>query len=683
MNNFPGQSGAVRCCTPYFLQQRVQRLSLLLLTLAAGCTTCDVAILTRGNLDRVADVVVVNLVDGNSIAITSNPELEHLRVLDLTLGQFTAAPNRFSPLSIATGPDTRRLSIAVDAKTTISDPTRLYALDGSDDTVRIIRLDKDADGTAFVEVGTLPTGRGPAALAALRQGAATLVAIALPDSAVIEVTTLIRDEVVGFSAIVLPAGSHPTSIVTDPQGRSFVVGDAVLPALHVLAVAEDGAVVLDRSLDVLGPVQHLAAGIVDVGDGLASVVVALRSDTPAVMAVRLFRPGFREDRYAVLGGAALPSLGQVAYVPDARPDAAQPTVVGKGLAAAALAAGEATAAFAAVWMSNGDLLYVQIAAAAIDGVALPPGRRLVRLVDDDLEGLSAPEGIDLNTTVELWVPTAGGENRRPVLALTSVDNFGAVPFVPLTAAGTSLLLVWEGDLTTARRLRGSFALASASFQTSVNPQGRGVRVGDVARFEKADAELGCEPSFRARIIAVDAEALTLATDGAEPFLSTAQMDCLDPDTGDTRLTVEVQGAFVVEDGGRLVGRLSPAGNPGGQDVVALAGVNLSFATSSAGLPVAGSRLAVPLDAHVVTLGLNLATSPRVTGGGFGSAAFVPTAIAGGTLNIPDASSAVAGAAIPARRMVLSSGSVDGTSGLPLIFTCDEGETITDRIETFR
>ncbi|MDP2340699.1 MAG: hypothetical protein Q8O67_07065 [Deltaproteobacteria bacterium] len=659
------------------------RASLLSIGFVAGCTNCEQAVLTRGNLDRVADVVVVNATDGNSIAVSANPEIEHLRVLDLTLGRFTAAPNRFSPLSIPTGPDTRAITIAVDAVTTAEDPRRLYALDGSDDTVRIIRLEESGGDPAFLQITSFATGRAPADVAALTNGLVTIVAVVLPDESAVAVHLVDGprgDVVTSGETIALPAGSHPSSIVIDPMGLSFVVGDAVLPQVHVLAIAPDNTVTLDQSLDVLGPVHSLAAGVVDVGDGLAPVVVALRSDTPAIMAVRLFRPGFREDRYAVLGGAALPALGSVAYVPDARPSDAEVTVCCEGLAIDALRNFEATAAWAAVWMANGDLLYVQLAATRIDGTVLPAGRTLVRLVDDDVAALSAPDGIDLNENEELWVPAAGGEARRPIVSLTPVDNFGTPAFVPLTNSGTSLLLVWEGDLTTARRLRGGFAPSDNTFETVVNVEARGARVGDIARLEKDDVEIGCEASFRARITAVVERVVTLATDGAAPFLTAEQAACLDP-SGDTRLTVEVQGAFVVEDGGRFLGRLAPAG--GAEDAILLSGVSLSFAPSASGLPLPGSRLAVPLDPHVTTLGLNLADAVRSSGGGFGPAALVPTGIDGGTLIIPDGSTEEADDVIPARRMVLASGSIDGSSGLPLMLTCDEGETITGRVESFR
>jgi hypothetical protein len=175
--------------------------------------------------------------------------------------------------------------------------------------------------------------------------------------------------------------------------------------------------------------------------------------------------------------------------------------------------------------------------------------------------------------------------------------------------------------------------------------------------------------------------VTFAADGAAPFLSPTQAACLDPDTGDTRLTIETQGSFVVDDGGRFLGRLAPAGGPEGE--IVLSGVSLSFAPSAGGVPLAGSRLAVPLDPHVVTLGLNLADPVRSSNGGFDTAALVPTGIDGGTLIIPDGSTEVDDDTTAARRMVLATGSVDRTTGLPLMLTCDEGETITGRVESFR
>jgi hypothetical protein len=59
---------------------------------------------------------------------------------------------------------------------------------------------------------------------------------------------------------------------------------------------------------------------------------------------------------------------------------------------------------------------------------------------------------------------------------------------------------------------------------------------------------------------------------------------------------------------------------------------------------------------------------------------VPTAIAGGTIIIPDVNSDVDDATIAARRMVVSAGSVDARLSQPRLFTFDEAETVSGNIE---
>jgi hypothetical protein len=694
---------------PSLHRTRLLGLALGAVAVAAGCNDCQPTVANaRGNLDRVADIVLVDAVDGHAYAIAANPELEHLRVLDLTDGQFVTAPNRFFALSIPTGPSTRRLAVAVDASepdATRADPRRVYALDGNDDAVAVIAVvDDDARVTPFSVLATLPTGRAPVDVAAIRRGSDTTVAVAVPaaddDGGTLELTTLPDGAVAADAAdlvvVALPTGSHPSAVVADPFGRAFVVADAALPLLHIVERDElTGAFALVRSLDVQGPCGELAAGVVDIGDGLAPVVLGLRSDAPAAVAVRLFRPGFREDRFAVLGGTALPSLGVTAAVADARPgeqpevgDAAPVTVCCRGLSADRIDAGEATAAFAAVHQANGQLVYLQLAAATVDDLLLPPGRRVVRLVDDDGAAVSAPDGADLNSDPALWLPVEGGEALRPVVALSSVDNFGSPPFVPLLEPGLIFDLVFEGDVPGLSNLRGSFAPGPHTFTAVVDVAARDGRVGDVARLVPEAARAGCADAHRARVLAVDGATVTVAVDGdgsgAAPALTPDEVTSCLQGTGDIRLTIEAQGAFVVVDGEGFVARLAPLGGGDVPDVaretaLSLPGVHVSV-TTPAGPPLAGSTLRVPLDAHVATLGLDL--SATAIEGGFGSAALVPTGIAVGTITIPDAASDVDGAVVEARRMVLSTAGVSTSTGLPVVFTCDEGETSTGRVETF-
>lgn len=154
----------------------------------------------------------------------------------------------------------------------------------------------------------------------------------------------------------------------------------------------------------------------------------------------------------------------------------------------------------------------------------------------------------------------------------------------------------------------------------------------------------------------------------------------------TRGNLDRVADIVVEEDGVFRGRLVDA-DAGGADAdatISFPGAALSVSLSSAGAPVPGSVLAFALDPHVDTMGLNLADDVSFVGdGGVGTAAFVATGIAGGATIIPDPTSDDRSVKVKARRMALSSGSIDGTSGLPLLITCDEAETSLGLVETFR
>jgi hypothetical protein len=662
--------------------RRAVLLPLSLLSMASTCQQCQTIGNPRlGNIDRVSDLVVVAAADGHSYAISANPELLHLRVLDLTEGRFLTGPNRFFPLSIPVGLETRRLTVANDVTTEAVDPSRIFALDNADHKIFVVRtVDAAGNLPPFVVTAEIPLAGIPADLAALRINATTtLLAVTQPDDGTVAVFSVDNaGAATALADVIIPGagpegfGGHLQDIVADPLGRAFIVGDAINPSLHALAVdAAAGTVAFDRSIDVGGPVGPLAAGVVDIGDGLAPVVLAMRTDTAAAMVVRLSRPGFPEDRYAVLGGAALPNLGVAAYVPDARSSEAEVTVCCRGLGADAVAADEATASFATVSLADGRLLHLQLAASHLDGIALDGDRRIVRLVDDDLNPPGAPEGIDINAAAELWVPVEGGDALRPTVAFTTVDNLGSPPFVPIVEAGSSLLLTWEGELLRARRLPGVFAPGPGAFEAAVGLAPRDVRVSDLARLIPETQRLGCAAFFDARIRAVDGVTVTIAMEGdAEtPFITDADSTACLQGAGDVRLTVLAQGAFVVSDGTVSRGRVAFVGDDA-DAAFELPGVRMTLTPSSSGRPLAGSKLAIPLDPRVTTMGVDLV-------GLLSSAAMVPTAIAGGTISIPDAASSDATAVIPARRVVISSG------GGASLASCDEAETSSSRVDTLR
>lgn len=668
----------------------LQLLSLCSLFLvAANCEQCStVGNPRRGNVDRVSDLVIVEGIDGHSYAVSANPELLHLRVLDLTEGRFLTGPNRYFPLSVPVGTLTRRLAMARDRVTEADDPTRLYAVDSADDTLYVLRTVEDGS-TPFSVVGALPTGRAPADVAAIRlSDGSTLAALSLPDSGAVELIG-VDDEGRELSRVLVSledafgAGASPDAIEVDPFGRGFVVADGAGGGVATIDVADDGSAVVDRVVDVGGPVSALRGGVVDVGDGLAPVVVALVSDRdgrPAAQLVRLFRPGFVESRVALLGGAELPNLGVDVYVPDARQSAAGVTVCCRGLDAERVDDGEATAAFAGVSLADGRLLYLQLAASRIDGLILDGDRRVVRFVDDDVAPPAPPEGIDVNTDDNLWVPADGGDAFRPTIAFATVDNLGTPPFVPLVRTGTTLLLVYDGELPGVRRARGTWAPGTFQFEATVNLENRDVRVGDVAQLIVESPRLDCDEVIEAAITAVNGASITLAAAGDvddDASISDAEnTQCLQGG-GDVRVTVLAQGAFVVTEDGVARGRLRArvdGDTDDGDATIDLAGVRVSARAAAAGQPLRGSRLALPLDSRVTTMGVNLPS------GILSSSALVPTAIVGGTVIIPDAE--VEGATIAARRLIMSAGGANTASGLPVLMTCDEGETSLTRVESF-
>jgi hypothetical protein len=668
-----------------------QRFGFALLAAVSALVGCNQTTVqpTRGNLDRVTDMVIVNAADGHSYTVTANPDLQHLRIVDMTTGAFVRSPNRYFPLSPPSAAS--ELTVAVDVETTAIDGTRVFGLDPTGDTVDILHVaDSDDDARAFAIVGSFETSRAPADVGAMRFATTTLVAVSVPATSAVDVYS-VDDEhtAVLLRTVALPAGAFPDRVVVDPLGHAFVVGDAVGGALYLLEPTADGSdVVHARTLQLRGPVGSLSAGIVDVGDGAAPVVLALHNDGPTASLVRLFRRGYPEDRYAVLATAELPNVGAAGYVPDTRSTAATTTVCclvddnDPQTDTLIPTADTPSAAWAGVMLVDGRLLYLQLAAASIDGLALGETRRAMRLFDDD----AAPPGAsvtrnartdkvesetDLNAEVTLWVPAEGGDDRRPVVTLTSVDTFGTPTFVPLVQPFETLLLTWEADLPTTTALVA--VVVDNVVSAEVDLAARDVDSGDVARLTIGSPAADCEGVYRAAIVSVDGTALTLATsdvvDDTAPALTSTALACLAD--ADVRLTVEVRDSFVVTEQATELGRYRQRLDFNG--IIELPGRHVTVSPSAAGLPVAGSKLAIPLDARVTPLGLDIA-------GDFDARALVPTAIAGGTIIIPDVNSNVDDATIAARRMVVSAGSVDARLSQPRLFTFDEAETISGNIE---
>lgn len=635
--------------------------ALALASMAATCEQCQPVSDPRiGNVDRTTDAVLVTGSDGHAYLVSAHPELEHLRVLDLTTERFLDAPNRFFPASVPVGPSTRRLAAAP------TDGTRIYALDAALDLVQVVRT-VDDEGPAFSRVGEgIDTGRAPADLAVWRDGAAVELWVTLPDATPTAGAVQLLDAASGaeLARIALPDGARPDAVEVEPTGARVVVTDAARSTVHVIDRALRA---LERSVDVGGPSAALAVGVVDVGDGMAPVALVGRRDRAEVALVRLYREGFREEGAALYGRAELPSLALALYVPDHRDSV---TVCCRGLSDEAVDAGEATDAWGAAALASGDLLYLALAAPTADAT-----RRLVRIIDDDLEGLAG--AVDLNAEEAIWVPMAGGEDRRPIeVTLTAQDTWGAPPFVELVASTETPLLTWEGALPGLDAVGGDYTKSTGVFTAGVDVQALGARVGDWAAFTVADLDCAGR-TLEAPITALAGAAVEVlrGLDG----LDMDDENCIEQDG--TTLAVLAAQAFLVElADGTSPGRLNLVdGDP--ESVVLLPGAALTMNAAAAGLPLRGSKLSLPLHPHVTPMGLAMSKPYSSRGdGGFGSAGLLPTAIVGAEMDIPDEAT---DGTMRARRMVVGTGSPDASTGLFELFVCDEAETTPSLCSVFR
>lgn len=644
-------------------------LALALASAAATCEQCEpVADPRIGNVDRTTDAVLITGTDGHTYLVSAHPELEHLRVLDLTAERFVDAPNRFFPASVPVGPSTRRVAAAA------TDGTRVYALDGDLDRLQVVRT-VDDEGPSFALVGKgIDTGRAPLDVAIYSDGAAVEAWITLPEATpnggVVQVLSIDVDAGTGteVARVALPDGARPDAIDVDPTGERVVVTDAALGSIHVLRRAERA---LDRSLDVGGPSAHLAMGVVDVGDGLAPVALVSRRDANEVALVRLFRAGYREDGAALLGRAEVPDFPMALYVPDHRGSA---TVCCRGLGDDAIDAGEATDAWGAVAMASGELLYLALAAPTAE-----PDRRLLRLIDDDVAGVGGL--VDLNAEPSLWVPPEGGEDRRPVaIALGDRDTWGAPPLVALLPEAETVLLTWEGALPDLEAVGGAYL--AGDFTADSDVAAAGARVGDIAVFTVDDLPGDCVGrSLEAPITAL--AGAVVSVERGEAGMDADDENCLARGAG-TTLTVLAAAAFVAElFDGSSPGRLNLVEGDAENELL-LPGTALTMRASDAGLPLRGSLLSLPLDPHLDPMGLAVSNPPSNLGpGGFGTAGYLPTTLVGGEMDFPDRET---GGTQRARRMVLGTaapGSSSGLAGLYALIACDEAETTPNLCTTFR
>lgn len=647
-----------------------------------GCNQCEAPPPpTAGNIDRPGDVVVVVPPgEERALAFVSNPEIEQLRVFDVSRlpeGGFVPAPNVFFPLSVRTGPGTTDLSAPRGL------PSRVLALDSANDEVYVVRTVDDDGGAAFTRVGApIPTTGEPAAMDAALLGEDLVAFVALPDDGAVEAIAIDPDtgEERGRATLPLAAGARPTDVAVDPTGGAVLLADAVKSFVSIVDLqgfdVDAFADVAPRAIDVGGPTRRIAVGRVPLPDGMAPVAVALRRDAAEIAAIRLFREGFREERYALLGRAEVPGFPTAAYVPDQATSttSAPPVVCCQGMSDDVVEAGEATAAWAAVADAEGLLYYVALAAPPAGG-----GAPQVRLIDVDLDPAGFDPEIDVNTTPELWVvPEGVASSPRPTVVATPVDNFGAPPVVPLVPFGAQLILVWEGPTPGLEGVPATFDDGALALDTANALEDLDVRTGDLVDLVLDDPTPGCEAELRTEVVAVGDASIDVRTGVGATGLSDDEVACIEA-AGGLTATVRAGDAFVVDSTDRgPLGRLRFAEGAGGDDpppetFLDLPGVRITLQQNPQGEPATGSILGLPLHPEVLTVGIPLSRDPIDDLGGFGDLARQPIAMAGGEMKVPSGDDD--DALVDARRILMITPS--------RLFSFDEGETDVRQVASYR
>jgi hypothetical protein len=614
---------------------------------AANCQQCaQVVAPQRGNIDRVADVVLVNGPSSESpqqtYALMSNPELGFVRVLNLTTGQFVLAPNQYFPLSLPVGAHTTAMATPLDVSVTpaVVRDQLVFALDGVDNRIHVV-CTPNTDCAGFDIRARVDAPPQAADIAAVTlSDDETMVVLSLPTTGQVAFASYAHGtgELARWSFVDLE-GAQPTALVLDPLGESLLVADANAPVVHVLQVSSTGVERVDV-LDVLSPIHAFAAGVVSLEDGEAPVVLALGAAPSSVSLLRLYRPGFREDRYAVLGVLELALVPEAGFVPDQRADG-QAVVCCRGLSSDAAAAGEGSAAWGSVWLSDGNLLHVRLQTSG------------VRLFDDDIDPIAIPEGADWNNDERLWQSPEGVVSPRPSVQLVDWEQ-------------TPLVRTRVQSLSTLRLEYEAILPALNDVGVELNSATREVRS---AAWRLSQAQVGDEVSL------ADDDGCTTITTIAALDDAGATLDAVDGScTGVrvVRMRVRSKARFVVSNEEHFLGVVGDANAGAPALPVAERALEVRFDETA---PVRGSTLSLPVDVNFVPFGLRLGDR---TFNSYGQAALVPTAIAGGVMTVPGANR------VPTltRRVVLvGSGGDDLTRSLVLTF--DEAETDIGRVDDIR
>jgi hypothetical protein len=627
-------------------------LALLLASLTA-CDigqTCDQEPPTpAGDLDRIGDAVLVSPPPSSgdfgqrSWVVMSNPEIEQLRVFDVLERQFVRAPNVFFPLSLRTGPATRRLS------SVRGDATLVLALDASDDTLSVVtvtphqQLREGELSPDFRVAHVAPTGRAPGDVAALRTDDALLAFVTLPDEGALQVLSIdvAGDTSSELARVDLGDGAHPARVDVDPTGDAVVVTDARLSSIAIVRVDD---LALDRRIDVGGATGPVAIGRVDPGDGLAPVALVARRDAPELAAVRLRRPLFREEPYALIARLEIHDFAAALHVNDAARAAPSACCDIPSNAPEGVLGDTPTFAWGSFVGTNGIQSYVLFDGARggeWTGTRVQPrppsARGLMRLVSYD-------EPAPFVATAE-WQPAEEGD-PAPSITVAPVDNLGDPPLMPLHVQTQTLTLTYEGTPPGGNNRRATIALDGDRWQVTVNPDSvafdqRDVRDGDVIQVDTANVGGTCPSAVGGPISDLDENTFYLDDLSDEHAACVAAGD-------EFRFTLFAADSFLVAlEGHGYRGRL-PRSDVG--QSLEVPGWVVTITALAA--PTRGSKHTSELSQGFLPLENDLARPPDFQVDGFGTLGLLPSAIISGAVEVRDSDT---GDIVPKAVMFVATG----------------------------
>lgn len=556
-----------------------------------------------GNLEELADALLMTppVASGprRSYLVLANPEIETLRIYDTYDGSFLSGPNVYFPLSMRTGPSTRKLAA------THADSTRFFALDSSLGSVWMARTVDEGTSAAWTWLAEIETGPLPSGLAVQKRENRFRLYVALPGEHAIQILEVDEqgEDRAEIARVDLGDAAHPHVVTLEPSGRSLLVADAASERLVLI----DTTTLAPTIVTLPAAANGIAAGRLELGEELVSVALVLLRQDLGVMALRIDYDENDEATATPWGRARLPALPASAFVPDlANLDSTRPTCCSDLPDHLETSANVATIA-----LVNGDLYYAQLDA----------GLTLL-----DAEATAPAPAVNLDDP-DIFLAPPGGDAFRPDLQVILIEDENADAEIPLGATDWRFSLQYQQTLPQLAGVRAEpvdGTLRLPGFGSTLFELG--LREGDLVELQ-AEEQLGCPDPFEGVVSALADDRFVLAELGAENERCVAESTTL-------LLSAFARESWVlVSSESGFLGRASMPTLDESSTVLQGEGFAFELVQRSAGPPLPGSRFEIPMRTNFAPVGLELSRTPSPALGlfGFGAGARVPTSLVGGEI----------------------------------------------------